>query len=52
LHPTLLSHKFYLAQYARHQILDAESALIHETHPNNNIPHFHSITRLTASIVQ
>jgi tellurite methyltransferase len=52
LHPTLLSHKFYLAQYARHQILDAESALIRETHPNNNIPHFHHITRLTASIVQ
>jgi SAM-dependent methyltransferase len=32
LSPTLLSHKFYLAQYAGHQILDAEFATIHETH--------------------
>jgi tellurite methyltransferase len=52
LQPTLLSHKFYLAQYAGHQILDAGSAIIHESHPHNNIPHFHSITRLTASIVR
>jgi tellurite methyltransferase len=52
LHPTLLSHKFYLTQYIGHQILGAESAIIHETHPNNSIAHFHSITRLTASIVR
>jgi 2-polyprenyl-3-methyl-5-hydroxy-6-metoxy-1,4-benzoquinol methylase len=52
LRPTLLSHEFYLAQYSGHQILDAQSEVIRETHPHNNIPHFHSITRLTASIVR
>lgn len=52
LRPTLLSHEFYLTQYIGHKILDAESAMIHETHPNNKIQHFHSITRLTASIAR
>ncbi|NPV24099.1 class I SAM-dependent methyltransferase [Bradyrhizobium aeschynomenes] len=50
--PTLLSHNFYLSRYARHRVLRAESEVIHEVHPNNKIPHFHSITRITAGIVR
>lgn len=48
--PTLVPHEFYLAQYGRHDILGASTSILHESHPNNNIPHFHSITRLTARI--
>jgi 2-polyprenyl-3-methyl-5-hydroxy-6-metoxy-1,4-benzoquinol methylase len=52
LQPTLLAHEFYLDHYSRQRILVAESAIINEVHPNNNILHFHSITRLTARIVR
>jgi tellurite methyltransferase len=48
--PTLVPHEFYLAQYGRHDILGSSTSILHESHPNNNIPHFHSITRLTARI--
>jgi tellurite methyltransferase len=46
--PTLLSHGFYADQYAKQTVLFHESAIIHETHPHNGIPHFHSLTRLLA----
>jgi tellurite methyltransferase len=46
--PTLASHDFYLHQYRGHQIILETNGLIHETHPHNHIPHFHSLTRLMA----
>jgi tellurite methyltransferase len=48
--PTLASHTFYVRQYEAHVIILAEDAVIHETHPNNGIAHFHSLTRLVARI--
>lgn len=45
-HPTLVPHHFYLDLYKNGEMLAAESEVIHETHPHNLIPHFHSITRL------
>ena len=50
--PTLASHDFYLRQYAGHEILSVSNALLHETHPHNGIPHFHSLTRLVARKTQ
>jgi cyclopropane fatty-acyl-phospholipid synthase-like methyltransferase len=47
--PTLVSHDFYLRCYSGYEIESHTSSLLHETHPHNNIPHFHSITRLIAS---
>jgi tellurite methyltransferase len=46
--PTLASHNFYLAQYHGHRIVSESNELLHETHPHNKIPHFHSLTRLIA----
>jgi tellurite methyltransferase len=43
--PTLLPHSFYADQYQRHEILVEENEIIHETHPHNNIEHFHSLSR-------
>ena len=47
--PTLASHDFYLRCYSAYEIESHTSSLLHETHPHNNIPHFHSVTRLIAS---
>ncbi|RXH00385.1 class I SAM-dependent methyltransferase [Bradyrhizobium vignae] len=44
--PTLLPHSFYVDQYESHAILTESDSIIYETHPHNNIPHFHSLTRL------
>lgn len=49
--PTLISHKNYVALYRGHSIISECSSILHETHPNNGIAHFHSVTRLTARIV-
>ncbi|WP_456822744.1 class I SAM-dependent methyltransferase [Bradyrhizobium sp. USDA 4502] len=46
--PVLLPHSFYLDQYAGQTILSHSNAVIHETHPHNGIPHFHSLTRILA----
>lgn len=48
--PTLASHAFYVRQYEAHSLVSEEDAVIHETHPNNGIAHFHSLTRLVARI--
>jgi cyclopropane fatty-acyl-phospholipid synthase-like methyltransferase len=50
--PTLASHAFYVGQYGAHEITSVEDAVLHETHPNNGIPHFHSLTRLVARIAR
>jgi tellurite methyltransferase len=48
--PTLISHGFYCDQYKRQTILSERDSVLHETHPNNNIPHFHSISRLVVRV--
>jgi tellurite methyltransferase len=48
--PTLVSHAFYYKQYERQVILAASDTVLHETHPHNQIPHFHSITRIVAKV--
>lgn len=47
--PTLVSHEIYLQCYSTSEIKKQSSSLLHETHPHNSIPHFHSVTRLLAS---
>jgi tellurite methyltransferase len=48
--PTLVSHAFYCDQYKGHTIMSDSSSVLHEIHPHNNIPHFHSISRLVARV--
>ena len=48
LRPTLGSHQFYLDQYHMMHVLTECTEIIHEVHPNNSIPHHHSLTRLIA----
>jgi SAM-dependent methyltransferase len=49
--PTLVSHRFYCDQYRSQKIVSDTDSILRETHPHNNIPHFHSITRLAARVV-
>lgn len=44
--PTLIPDQRYLDLYSGHQIAYHSNAMLHETHPHNNIPHFHSLTRM------
>lgn len=46
--PTLLPHDYYINAYSGWEILFASDEDLHETHPHNNIPHTHSLTRLIA----
>jgi hypothetical protein len=46
--PTLAPHNWYLAQYRDWTILSSSDLDLYETHPHNNIPHHHSMTRLIA----
>lgn len=46
--PTLLPHAAYLGMFAGWETMEASDKDLHETHPNNNIPHTHSMTRLIA----
>jgi len=48
--PTLVSHKFYREQYRAQIILSESDSILRETHPHNEIPHFHSITRIIAKV--
>jgi tellurite methyltransferase len=47
LRPTLAPHEFYLNQYRGHELVTQSTEIIHEVHPHNSIPHYHSLTRLT-----
>jgi tellurite methyltransferase len=49
--PTLVSHRFYCDQYRSQQIVSDTDSILHEMHPHNNIPHFHSITRLAVRVI-
>ena len=44
--PLLLKQKEYLNFFINHEIIFSSDKELHETHPHNNIPHKHSMTRL------
>jgi tellurite methyltransferase len=48
--PTLVSHAFLCEQYADQTILSQSDSVLREIHPHNQIPHFHSITRIIAKV--
>ncbi|MEH2472054.1 tellurite methyltransferase [Nitrobacteraceae bacterium AZCC 2161] len=49
--PTLAAHSFFVDQYRDQELKIEMNSVIHESHPHNNIPHFHSITRLVVRVV-
>jgi len=46
--PVLLSHQNYVDLYRDWQVVEASDEILYETHPHNNISHFHSLTRMIA----
>ncbi|NEW89773.1 class I SAM-dependent methyltransferase [Rhodopseudomonas sp. WA056] len=46
--PLLLPHDWYLQQFSDWTLQYSSDTLLHETHPHNQIPHHHSLTRLVA----
>ncbi|MGE2723559.1 class I SAM-dependent methyltransferase [Mycolicibacterium pulveris] len=46
--PTLKPHDYYLMLYEDWALLSATDLDLHESHPHNNIPHSHSLTRIVA----
>lgn len=44
--PLLLDHSDYLNYFDKHEIVFESDEDLFETHPHNNIPHMHSMTRL------
>ncbi|WP_083374313.1 class I SAM-dependent methyltransferase [Methylobacterium sp. C1] len=46
--PCLLPHAFYVERYSHWETLDVSDEDLFETHPHNNIPHHHSLSRLIA----
>ena len=46
LNACLLPHEFYVDQFSKEEILYETDEDLTETHPNNNVLHTHSITRL------
>ena len=45
-HPTTLEHSFYLNSYRNWNVIFDSDEDLFETHPHNNIPHSHSMTRI------
>jgi 2-polyprenyl-3-methyl-5-hydroxy-6-metoxy-1,4-benzoquinol methylase len=46
--PTLLPHSFYETAYGGWQIIECSDCDLKDEHPNTEIPHHHSITRIMA----
>lgn len=46
--PYLLDHTEYVRVYAGWDLVICTDRTLHETHPHNNIPHHHSLTRILA----
>ncbi len=46
--PLLLPHATYIDAFSGWDIELATDTLLHETHPHNGIPHYHSMTRIAA----
>lgn len=44
--PALLPHTFFENLYAGWSMIYSSDSDLHETHPHNNLPHTHSMTRL------
>lgn len=45
-HPTLQPHEFYLDAFSGWELLMATDSDLHESHPDTNIRHHHSMTRI------
>ncbi|MCK0149159.1 class I SAM-dependent methyltransferase [Marivita sp. S6314] len=50
--PCLIPHSAYLRHYQGWEVTFSSDEDLHETHPHNNIPHVHSMTRLIARKVK
>lgn len=46
--PLLLSHDWFVRQFDGWHIKSISDSILFETHPHNNIPHHHSLTRFSA----
>ncbi|APY15147.1 methyltransferase domain-containing protein [Brucella sp. 10RB9214] len=46
--PLLLDHKWFVSMFGGWHFEHLSDAILFETHPHNNIPHHHSLTRLMA----
>lgn len=46
--PCLLPHTHYLMHYEKWELLAYSDSDLYESHPNNGIPHHHSLTRILA----
>lgn len=46
--PCLIEHEDYLQFYDDWTIKTESSSILYETHPHNNIPHHHSLSRIVA----
>ena len=46
--PCLMPHSFYLDLYVNWKAIHISDSDLHETHPHNQIPHTHSMTRILA----
>lgn len=47
-HPLLLEHSQYVNMYKDWKIIESSNKILNDIHPNNNIKHKHSITRILA----
>jgi hypothetical protein len=48
LKPCLIEHSDYIEMYREWELIQSSDEDLQETHPNNNIVHVHSMTRLLA----
>lgn len=46
--PLLLPHQWYLERFDGWDLVTASDTNLYETHPHNNMPHHHSMTRVLA----
>jgi SAM-dependent methyltransferase len=44
--PLLLPHQWYVSKFVGWHVICATDTILQETHPHNNVPHHHSMTRL------
>lgn len=47
--PLLLDHTWFVSMFDGWRFQNLSDSILFETHPHNNIPHHHSLTRLTAT---
>jgi len=46
--PTLFPHEVYLSAYRKWTLIHASNQRLQESHPDNGVPHHHTLTRLLA----